>query len=174
MFDDNIQIRYRAFGWDEWKTHRSHASKSLSVPELTKVLKDLMKDEKKKKRPIPEKSKVPIPQRKEMAILGTESTQRGKLGSNTVEVGDEFELKSLNDWKKRELEGFTSVHSNCQKRDDPAVDDTLGGKGIEVLSEFDMDEEGTEKESWWCSQVVERICDGTWVIPGKARKCLRW
>jgi len=168
---DNIQIRCRGFGWDEWKTHWSHASKSLSVSELTKVLKDLMKEEKKKKRPIPEKPKVPIPQRKEMAILGTESKQRGKLDSNTIEAEDEFELKSRNDWKKRELEGFTSVHSKRQKRDAPAVDETLLGKRIEFLSEFDMDEEGTEKEPRWCSGVVERICDGTWVIPGKVRKC---
>ena len=75
----------------------------MSVPELTKVLKGLMKEEektKKKKRPIPEKSKVPIPQRKEMAILGTETTQRGKLYRNTIEAEDEFELKSRNDWKK--------------------------------------------------------------------------
>ena len=103
----------------------------MSVPELTKVLKYLMKEEKKKKRPIPENPKVPIPQRKEMAILGTETTQRGKLDRNTTEAGDEFELKSRNDWKKRELEGFTSVHSNRQKRDDPAVDETLIGKQIE-------------------------------------------
>ena len=34
-----------------------------------------------------------------------------------------------------------------------------------------MYEEGTEQESRWCSGVVERICDGTWVIPGKMRKC---
>ena len=71
---DHIQIRYRGFGWDEWKTYWSHASKSLSVPELTKVLKYLMKEEKKKKRPIPEKPKVPIPQRKEISILSTKST----------------------------------------------------------------------------------------------------
>ena len=101
---DHIQIRYRGFGWDEWKTYWSHASKSLSVPELTKVLKDLMKEEKKKKRPIPEKPKVPIPQRKEMAILGTETTHRGKLDSITIEAEYEFELKYRNDWKKQELE----------------------------------------------------------------------
>ena len=63
------------------------------------------------------------------------------------------------------------MHSNYQKRDAPAVDETLIGKRIEFLSEFDMDEEGTEKEPRWCSGVVERICDGTWVIPGKVKKC---
>ena len=34
-----------------------------------------------------------------------------------------------------------------------------------------MYEECTEKEPRWCSRVIERICDGTWVIPGKVRKC---
>ena len=61
------------------------------------------------------------------------------------------------------------MHSNHQKRDAPAVDETLIGKRIEFLSEFDMDEEGTEKEPRWCSGVVERICDDTWIIPGKVR-----
>ena len=88
----------------------------FSIPELTKVLKDLIKEEKKKKRPILDKPKVPIPQRKDMAILGMETKQRGKLYNNTIEAEYEFELKSRNDWKKQEEEGFSSVHSKCQKR----------------------------------------------------------
>ena len=63
------------------------------------------------------------------------------------------------------------MYSKRQKKDAPAIDETLIGKRIEYLSEFDMDEEGTEKESRWCSGVVEIICDGTWVIPGKMRIC---
>jgi len=47
----------------------------------------------------------------------------------------------------------------------------LIGKRIEYLSEFDMDDKGTEQEPRWCSGVVQRICEGTWVIPGKMRKC---
>ena len=74
---------------------------------------------------------MPISQRKEIAILGTETTQRDRLESNTIEGEDEFELKSCNDRKKRELEGFTSVYPNHQKRDAPAVDETLIGKCIE-------------------------------------------
>ena len=108
-----------------------------------------------------------------MAILGTETKQRGKLYNNTIEAEYEFELKSRNDWKKQEEEGFSSVHSKCQKKDAPAVGEALIGKRIEFLAKFDMDEdeEGTEKEPWWCSGVAERICEGTWVITGKMRKC---
>lgn len=141
------------------------------ILELTKVLKDLMKEEKKRKRKIPDKPRVPIPQRKNMATLGTTSRLREKLDSNTQEEEDEFEINSRIKWKKQESEGYGSLYSKRQKKDAPAIDKTLIGKQIEHLSEFDMDEEGTEKEPRWCSGVVERICDGTWVIPGKCRKC---
>ena len=106
-----------------------------------------------------------------MATLGTASKQRGKLDSNTQEEEDEFELNSRIKWKTQESEGHGSVYSKRQKKDAPAVDDILIGKRVEYLSEFDMDDEGTEQEPRWCSGVVERICDGTWVIPGKMRKC---
>ena len=67
-----------------------------------------MKEEKKS---IPDKLKVPIPQRKDMAILGIESKQRGKLDVNGIAVENEFELKSRNEWKKRDAERFSSIHS---------------------------------------------------------------
>ena len=79
-----------------------------------------------------------------MAILGTESKQRGKLDINGIEVENEFELKSRNEWKKRDAEGFSSIHSKRQKKNAPAVDETLIGKRIEVLSSFDLNPEGTE------------------------------
>lgn len=168
---DNIQIRYRGFGWENWKTQWSHGGVQYSIPELTKTLKELMKEEKKKKRSIPDKPKIPIPQRKDMPILGTESKQRGKLDKTGIEVEDEFEQKSRNEWKKREAEGFSSIHSKRQKKNAPAVDETLIGKRIEVLISFDINKESAETAQRWCCGAVERICDGTWVIPGRARKC---
>ena len=106
-----------------------------------------------------------------MAILGTESKQRIKLDSNTQEEEDEFELNARNKWKKQESEGHGSVYSMRQKKNAPAVDESLISKRIEVVISFEMNDEGTEQAQRWCSGVVERICDGTWVIPGKMRKC---
>ena len=122
---DNIQIRYKGFGWEEWQTNWSSGGVQLSVPELTKVLKSYMKEEKKRKRQVPDKPKVPIPQRKNMAILGTESKQRIKLDSNTQEEEDEFELNARNKWKKQESEGHGSVYSMRQKKYAPALDESL-------------------------------------------------
>ena len=103
--------------------------------------------------------------------IGTMSAQRAKLDTKTMDNKDEFDEKARKNWKERESEGIGSVYSTRQKRDAPTVDETLIGKRIEYLSEFDIDTEGTTKELRWCSGVVERICDGTWVIPGRARKC---
>ena len=58
---DNIQIRYKGFEWEDWQTNWSGGGVQLSIPGLTKVLKDLMKEEKKRKRQIPDKPRVPIP-----------------------------------------------------------------------------------------------------------------
>ena len=74
---------------------------------------------------LPDKPKVPIPQRKNMAILGTESKQRIKLDSNTQEEEDEFELNARNKWKKQESEGHGSVYSMRQKKYAPALDESL-------------------------------------------------
>ena len=46
---DNIQIRYKGYGWDSWKTSWSHAGIGKSVPELTQVLKDLIKKQRAEK-----------------------------------------------------------------------------------------------------------------------------
>ena len=83
---DNIQIRYKGFGWENWKRHWSHGGIQYLIPQLTKTLKDLIKEEKKAKRSIPEKPKVPIPQRKEMVIMGIGTKQRTKLDTNTIEA----------------------------------------------------------------------------------------
>ena len=93
------------------------------------------------------------------------------LDSTTVEAENDFELQARNEWKKRETAGFSSMYSKRKKKDAPKVSKDLIGKRVEYLAEFDMDDNGTEKEPRWCSGVVERICDGTWVIPGRMRKC---
>ena len=43
------------------------------------------------------------------------------------------------------------------------------GKRIEFLSKFETEVEPREKYMRWCSGVVTRICDGTWVKPGTYR-----
>ena len=73
-------------------------------------------------------------------------------------------------WKNNEDMGIGSCSESMQQKDAPAVDNLLLGTRIECLCEFDMDDKGTIKELRWCGGLVERICDGSWLIPGSRRK----
>ena len=60
-----------------------------------------------------------------------------------------------------------------QNPDTLKVDESLLGSRIEYLLEFELDdenEEGGNKELSWCSGIVERVCDGTWIKSGKRRQ----
>ena len=43
---DNIQVWYRGYGWEHWKTPWSSGGRKLTIPDLTLLLKDLIKGEK--------------------------------------------------------------------------------------------------------------------------------
>ena len=88
---DNIQIRFKGFGWDNWKTPWSHMGVQYTVQELAKVSKVMISAEKKKKRPIPSQLPVPVPQRKETPILGTATSQRDKLDLLVQEKEDDLD-----------------------------------------------------------------------------------
>ena len=87
---DNIQIRFKGFGWDDWKTAWSHMGVQYTIQELAKILKGLITAEKKKKRTIPNKPPVPVPQRKSVPVLGTATSQRDKLDMVAREKEDDL------------------------------------------------------------------------------------
>ena len=55
------------------------------------------------------------------------------------------------------------------------VGGSLVGTRIEYLSKFDIDDldKGSTKILEWCGGVVEKICDGTWLIPRARTKCYK-
>ena len=66
------------------------------------------------------------------------------------------------------------MHQLLQNLDPPKVDELLLGSRIEYLSGFgfyDEREEGVNKDLYWCSLIVEIVCDGTWIKPGNMRQC---
>ena len=171
---DNIQIRYRGFRWNEWKTQWSHASVNKTVPELEKRLKDLMKEEKLRKRPIPSKPKVPVPERASMPVLGTATTQMGELDKKAAAKKEEFERNARKEWKDGDFEGLKSVYHYRQDRTAPKVDESLIGTRIEYLCGFE-DDDGNSVGNRWCAGVVNRISDdeNPWVRKGKTRACYK-
>ena len=79
-------------------------------------------------------------------------------------------------WQERENKGETSMHSRMQEKNAPKLDHTFIGKRIEYLSEFDLNDAGTDTDVCWCGGVIKEICDGTWIIPtksGRGKKCYK-
>ena len=171
---DNILIRYRGFGWEEWHTTWSHACVEKSIPQLEKRLKDLIKEEKKRKRPIPNKPDVPVPSRANMPVMGTATKQMALLDEKAAANKEEFEKNARKTWKDDEMEGYGSVYQHRQSRVPPNVDESLIGVRIEYLCGFE-DEEGNTLDNRWCAGVVRRISDeeNPWVRKGKTRACYK-
>ena len=68
------------------------------------------------------------------------------------------------------------MHQLLQNPDPPKVDESLLGSRIGYLSKFWLDdekEEGANKYLLWYGGIVEIVCDGTWIKPGKKRQCYK-
>ena len=69
-----------------------------------------------------------------------------------------------------------SMHQLLQNPYPTKVDESLLGSRIEYLSEFGLyyeREEEANKDLRWCSSIVERMCDGTWINPGNMSQCYK-
>ena len=85
----------------------------------------------------------------------------------------EFESSCRAKWKDMEDKGKISVHERSQCVGKQRLDESFVGKKIEYLSEFDINDSGTETQLRWCSGVIEEVCDGTWIMAGKRSKCFK-
>jgi hypothetical protein len=168
---DNIMIRIKGLGWGDdldYKAQWSSGGVTKSVLDLAKELKDIIKRAKHMKLKIPDNAAMPVPQRKAMPILGQLSNQVRDLDAKEIENKDEFHNNAVEKMKALQCDHV------MQDPNPPPVDESLVGFRIEMCFEFDIDDEGKEKDYRWCTGVVERVSDGTWVIPtpsGRGRKC---
>ena len=62
---------------------------------------------------------------------------------------------------------------NMQQLGKRKMDESFINTRIEYLSEFDINEDGKQKELRWCGGTVEQVSDNTWVKPGCRRKCYK-
>ena len=169
ILKDNIQIWVKGFGWAEWKTFWSKGGKSLSVSELAKRLKEIIKAT--KDDPWPEKPEPPVSMRKEMPIMGTQTSQAKELDEKAARGKVALEKRARKKWKSNEDSGFGSIHSSCLLPEAPNMDEKWIGKKIEFLHKFWLNKEETEFAVRWCSGTIERISDGTWLLPEAWTQC---
>ncbi len=83
-------MRYKGLGFGEVHTTWSKDGKKLTVPDLTKRLKDLIRRQKNQKI-YSRKPDLPSRKRKEAPVIGTISNQRTKLESKSIANEVEFD-----------------------------------------------------------------------------------
>ena len=131
-------------------------------------MKEIIKLQRKNKLEIPDAPNAKVPQRKNMPILGQLTKQTMDMDKKANENKEGLDKRARAKWQEREKKGETSMHSRMQEKNAPKLDHTFIGRRIEYLSEFDLDDAGTETDVCWCGGVMKEICDGTWIIPTKS------
>ena len=88
----------------------------------------------------------------------------------------ELDLKKMNTRrrltltrKKQNDEGFASVQASMQHPDAPKLESLIGTR-IEYLSSNETDKAGSEKNVLWMGGTVEKVSDGTWLMPRASTK----
>ena len=173
---NNIQIRYKGFGWEDWKTKWSNAGVQVSIPDLAKHLKKLIKTATRKD--IPDKPEPTVPQRKSMPTMGTQTRQVQELDEKAMAAQDDIEKKAREQLKQDDIAGVSRLDKARQDKEAPAIDETLKGTKIEMVFLFDqLKADGTVDTtkpplSRWCVGTVAEVCDGTWIKTDTLRA--RW
>ena len=90
----------------------------------------------------------------------------------SIEHKEDIDTKSQGTWKKRNEEGFVSVHASMQHPNAPKLE-SLIGMIIKYLSSIDMDKAVSETNVLWMGGTVERVSDGTWLMPVERNKCYK-
>ena len=161
-------------GWvEEAETSWSENGVKKTIPNLEKRLINIIKVTK-NKTPL-DKPPPCVPQRKKAGVLGTATNQLKQLVAKHEATADKFELIARKEWRGRNERGKGSVHETCQMIGKRKLGVSFKKSLIEVLVSFDVEDENGrptgKKVMHWCGGVVEKISDGTWLLPIARKKC---
>ena len=153
---ENIRIRVKGFGWEQFNQAWSKNGKPYSVEFLADKLKSIIKKE--KKLTIPNEPPIKTPMRKKLPILGSQIMMVKNLDENYIREKKKFKGKANNIRKEREKQGIGSIYSELQPKVRPEIDQDLIGRRIDVLFKFDiLDRKEPEQALRWCQGEVTRI-----------------
>lgn len=152
---ENIMIRTKGCGWDWAKHPWSQNGHKFSVLELAQHLHWVIQEE--KKYTVPLKPVLNVPQRKQMNVLGTQTSDVNELDKKYL--SDETELKKRAESlrRSRERKGEGSMHSQLQPFSQPSLN-ALVGLRIDVLSSVDIDSH-TKCMRWFQGKVLRVVQD---------------
>ena len=95
---------------------------------------------------IPTKPTPMVTQRKEMVIVGTLYHKVRNMDKRVMEEVGEFEENAKVKLQKMVEDGDTDISTGMQHIGERLMDESFVGMRIELLANFDMDDEGTKKE----------------------------
>lgn len=159
LIKDNINIRWRGFGWSEWATTWSKDGRGKTIQQLKSHFFELLDKE---NRDIPDKPAPGIPLRKDMPIVGQLTSKVKDLDSKAMESNYEFDQKARKRWRDMNARGEGDILAEMQtigKR--RKLDDSFIGERIELLSQYE-DNDGNVMGKDWSVGVVKDVCDGTY------------
>ena len=100
-----------------------------------------------------------------MSILGQRTKQVLELDLKENEHKEEIYTKPWVNWKKLNEEVFGSVHIGMKQPDAPKLESLIGMR-IKYVSSNYMDKAGSVTNVLWMGDTVERLSDGTRLMPG--------
>ena len=90
---------------------------------------------------VPAKPDFLVPQRRDISIPGQQTKQVLELDLKANEHKEDIDKKAWVTWKKRNEEGFRSVHASMKQPDAPTLESLIGMR-FEYLSIIAMDKAG--------------------------------
>ena len=150
---ENIMIRVKEFGW-EWCRHAwSKDGRKYTVFKLAKHLQMIIKKE--KQLMIPSEPPINLPQRMDLPVLGTLTSDVTSLDQKYKSQESELKAKAKKMRLERESKGEGSMHSQLQPFSQPDIED-LVGKRIDVLCSVELDD-NTKSLKWCQGEVVKFV-----------------
>ena len=162
---ENIRIRVLGLGWEDLATPWSINGKDLTSDELAKHLKSIIKEQ--RKRSIPSKPPIPLPERKDLPILGTKTLDLAVIESTHLLKGENFERDAHAIRNKREADGVGDRYAGLQPMSRPNIDQSLLGKRLDVCEKYTLEEGGIELR--WSQGTVVKISNGSNILKPGAR-----
>ena len=104
--------------------------------------------------PIPPEPPINLPQRMDLPVLGTQTSNVASLDEKRNSKESEMKDKARRMRLERESKGEGSMHSNMQPWSKPELDE-LVGKRIDVLCTVELD--NNEKVFKWCQGEVVKV-----------------
>ena len=162
---DNIRIRVLGLGWVDLATPWSRNGKDLTVDQLGDHLKLIIKEQ--RKRGIPSKPPIPLPERKDLPTLGTKTPDLLAIEATYLLKSNKFEKDAHTTRNNREAAGVGDRHADLQPMSRPNIDQHLLGKRLDVCEKYVLEEGGSELR--WSQGIVIKVSNGSNILKPGAR-----